>query len=201
MPMTELPSFNDIERLHRRFAPSNEAYQLVFDHSKIVGAIAEQLMNLQPFSAAERALVQVGCLLHDIGVYRLYDEAGHLDHANYIRHGILGNNLLREAGFDETLCRFASHHTGVGLTRSDVAEQHLPLPPGDYLAETRAERLVMYADKFHTKTSPPKFLTVDAYADKIGQFGPEKKDKFLILATEFGIPDMAKFNHSHYELT
>lgn len=42
--------------------------------------------------------------------------------------------------------------------------QNLPVPPADYLAETAEERLVMYADKFHSKSRPTRFLSPDAYA-------------------------------------
>jgi hypothetical protein len=49
--------------------------------------------------------VRAGRLLHDIGVYRLYDAAGKLDHANYIRHGFLGYGLLAEEGFPEAVGR------------------------------------------------------------------------------------------------
>lgn len=50
-------------------------------------------------------------------------------------------------------------HTGVGLTKEDVLVQGLPLPPADYVAITPEERLVMYADKFHSKTTPPTFVS------------------------------------------
>src|ERR1700722_13869884 len=50
-------------------------------------------------------------------------------------------DLVREEGFPEVIRRFASHHTGVGLSREDVLRQELPLPPGDYLAETPEETL------------------------------------------------------------
>ena len=97
---------------------------------------------------------------------------------NYIRHGILGYELLQEEGLPEAICRFASHHTGVGLTRDDVIAQRLPLPPADYLAETGEERLVMYADKFHSKKTPPVLLTAPAYAASVRRFGAEKVAAF-----------------------
>jgi len=195
--MPDLPSISDIQVLHRRSAPSEDAYQLVFGHSEIVSEIADQLMETQAFSATEKALVLVGCLLHDIGAYRLYDETGNIDHANYIQHGILGYDLLRAEGFENTICRFASCHTGVGLTSSDIAMQNLPLPPGNYLAETRAERLVMYADKFHSKTTPPKFMTARSYEKQISRFGPDKKARFLALVAEFGEPNLTHLSREY----
>jgi uncharacterized protein len=155
-----------------------------------VAAVAAQLLARSGF-AADAALVRAGCLLHDIGVYRLYDKGGNLDYARYIRHGVLGQELLADAGLDEAIARFASHHTGVGLTAADVLTQRLPLPPGDYRAGTPEETMVMYADKFHTKTSPPAFLTAAAYAASLRQFGPDKEAAFAAMRAALGEPDLA----------
>jgi len=69
--------------------------------------------------------------------------------------------------------------------------QQLPLPPADYLAETPEEALVMYADKFHTKTAPPAFLTPAAYAAYVRRFGAEQVASFASMRTRFGDPDLA----------
>src|SRR5262249_45728195 len=154
-------------------------FDLVFTHCEIVCAIAERLLD-----GLDADLVRAGCLLHDIGVYRLYDD-GRLDHANYVRHGVLGHELLPDEGFPNLLCRFCSCHPGRGLPRDDVRRRNLPLPPADYLAESGEERLVMYADKFHTKTSPPAFVTADAYAVDVRRFGADKAARFATMRAEF----------------
>jgi uncharacterized protein len=150
-----IPTDKEILVLHEKYAPAPEALDLVYTHCQIVCAIAEQL-HARSGADVDIDLVRAGSLLHDIGVCRLYD-AGQLDHADYIRHGVPGYELLLAEGFPEEICRFASCHTGVGLSREDVIRQGLPLPPADYLAETGEEKLVMYADKFHSKTTPPVF--------------------------------------------
>jgi uncharacterized protein len=189
-----IPTDEEILRLHEKHAPTADALDLVYTHCLIVCGIVDQLHSR---SAAGRELdvdlARAGSLLHDIGVYRLYDDAGHLDRGNYIRHGILGYELLQEEGFPEAICRFASHHTGVGLTRDDVIIQRLPLPPADYLAETGEELLVMYADKFHSKKTPPVFFTAPAYAARVRRFGPEKVAAFQAMRATFGDPDLAPF--------
>lgn len=182
-----IPSDEEIRALHEKHAPTREAFELVHTHCEIVCAIAERLVD---GSGADVRLVRAGCLLHDIGVYRLY-SGGALDHARYIRHGVLGHALLAEEGFGETLRRFCSCHVGVGLTAGDVRRQGLPIPVADYLPETVEERLVMYADKFHTKSNPPVFLTADAYAVRARRFGEEKAATFAKLRAEFGEPDLA----------
>jgi uncharacterized protein len=183
-----IPSDDEIRALHEKYAPTREAFALVHTHCEIVCLIAEGLAD---GAGLDVDLVRAGALLHDIGVYRLYDAAGELDHSQYLRHGVLGHELLAGEGFAEALCRFCSRHTGVGISRDDVRRHRLPLPVADYHAESGEERLVMYADKFHTKTDPPSFLTADSYAADIGRFGADKAAAFASLRGEFGEPDLA----------
>jgi uncharacterized protein len=190
-----IPTDDEILGLHEKHAPTATALDLVHTHCLIVCGIVEQLhARLGAGQEIDIDLARAGALLHDVGVYRLYDKAGNLDGANYIRHGILGYELLREEGLPEAICRFASHHTGVGLTRADVIAQRLPLPPADYLAETGEERLVMYADKFHSKKTPPVLLTASAYAARVRRFGAGKVAAFQSMRAAFGEPDLEPFS-------
>ena len=194
-----IPTDDEILGLHEKHAPTAKALDLVHTHCLIVCGIAEQLHSRSGRQPGDRHRHRpgAGALLHDVGVYRLYDEAGNLDGANYIRHGILGYELLQEEGLPEVICRFASHHTGVGLTRDDVIAQRLPLPPADYQAETGEERLVMYADKFHSKKTPPVLLTAPAYAARVRRFGAEKVAAFQAMRAAFGEPDLEPFSAAY----
>ncbi|MQY07527.1 hypothetical protein ACRB68_56280 [Actinomadura sp. RB68] len=176
--------------MHLKYAPTPDAFDIVHTHCEIVWKVAEQLLE-QGALSLDAELVRAGCLLHDIGVYRLYDSAGGLDHASYIRHGVLGYEVLQAEGFPEILCRFCSCHTGVGITREDVREQGLPLPVADYVAESGEEELVMYADKFHSKTDPPTFVSADTYAGNVRRFGEAKEAAFRGMCEVFGLPDLA----------
>ncbi|AEV85033.1 phosphohydrolase [Actinoplanes sp. SE50] len=184
-----IPSDAEIRQLHERVAPTPEAFDLVWTHCEIVCRIAEQLMARRELGV-DPDLVRAGCLLHDIGVYRLYGRDGVLDYPNYIRHGLLGHQLLEAQGWPDYLCRFCSCHTGVGVTRADVLDQGLPLPPGDYVAETPEETLVMYADKFHSKKNPPVFVSAAAYTVSVARFGPGKAQRFGEMVTAYGEPDL-----------
>ncbi|MEU4242449.1 HD domain-containing protein [Actinoplanes sp. NPDC026619] len=179
----------DYPGLHREVAPDDEAFELVLTHCEIVWAIARQLIDTGGL-AVDVELVRAGCLVHDIGVHLLGEAA-------YIRHGVLGEALLRERGFPEKLARFCSHHTGVGLTREDIERQQLPLPVDDYLAETAEERLVMYADKFHSKTTPPVFLTAASYAARVRRFGDAHAARFAEMVREYGEPDLTELSRHH----
>jgi uncharacterized protein len=186
MHCVSIPSDADIRALHQRFAPSPAAFDLVWTHCEIVARIAAR------FDPAP--LVRAGALLHDIGVYRLAPDE------HYIRHGVLGAALLDGLGLPRQLTRFCDHHTGVGLTASDVAGQRLPLPPGDYLAETPQEQIVMYADKFHSKRTPPVFVSAATYQASVSRFGPAKSDAFAAMVKEHGEPDLlslsAEYGHA-----
>jgi uncharacterized protein len=178
----KIPADDEIRALHEWLAPTPQAFTLVYTHCRIVARIAAQLGSGRD---TDPALVRAGCLLHDIGVYRLGASDA------YVRHGLLGHEILTELGFDPVLRRFCSHHTGVGITRDDVLRQGLPIPPADYLAETGEERLVMYADKFHSKSTPPRFVSAASYTVAVARFGEDKAAAFTAMVAEYGEPDLA----------
>ncbi|HUC89399.1 MAG TPA: HD domain-containing protein [Patescibacteria group bacterium] len=186
----KLPTLEQIEALHRKYAPSDAGFDLVFTHCNIVSEIAQQCILTKKL-AVDAELVKVGCMLHDIGVYELLDKNGaERDDIPYITHGIRGEAILKKEGLPEVIWRFGSHHTGVGLTRQNIIAQNLPLPQQDYEAETIEEELVMYADKFHSKDTPPCFNTFEYYKRAVAKFGQDKSDKFAQLAEKFGVPDL-----------
>lgn len=191
-----IPTDREIRELHAKYAPTQEAFDLVYTHCEIVCGIAEQLLARADLNL-NADLVRTGSLLHDIGVYRLYDNDGKLDHARYVRHGILGYELLLTEGYPERICRFCSCHTGMGLSRDDVRKQGLSLPIADYVAESGEEELVMYADKFHSKTNPPTFVSAASYAAQIRRFGEEKSAAFKSMRESFGVPDLVPFIAAH----
>lgn len=185
-----IPTDEQIRALHERHAPTAEAFERVYTHCRAVCEVAEQLLE-RAAPGVNADLVRAGCLLHDIGVYRLIDPDGRIDGSRYVSHGVLGHELLAGEGLPETLCRFCSHHTGVGVTSDDVRSQGLPIPVADYLAESAEEELVMYADKFHSKSEPPVFLTAGTYAARVRRFGQDKELRFKELVERYGEPDLA----------
>lgn len=185
------PSIDEISALHHKYAPSDEVFDLVFLHCLIVRDIALQLIETNKLDLNVN-LVRTGALLHDIGVHVLFGKDGKLrEGVNYITHGTEGEKILQKENFSEEIWRFAAHHTGVGLTKKDVADQNLPLPSKNYLAETNEELIVMYADKFHSKTTPPFFNSFEWYRNDVAKFGKDKVKKFDDMADKFGKPDLS----------
>jgi uncharacterized protein len=196
-----LPTDQQIEALHRKYAKTENDFKLVYMHCQIIDATAMQLLDANPVQGINRSLVHTGCMLHDIGAYDVLENGRFVAG---VRHGVIGENILRNESLPEAICRFASHHTGVGLTKQDVREQRLPIPVADYTAATVEERLIMYADKFHSKSNPPLeppyFCTFEWYRNSIQNFGPDKAKKLDDLAALFGKPNLTalskQFGHA-----
>ncbi len=142
-------------------------------------------------------IATIGALVHDIGVYKLLLEDGSdgrplvFDGPRYIEHGLIGYNILLDEGYDESVAEFARNHTGVGLTRKQVVDQGLPIPPDDYVPINLEQEVVMVADKYNSKSVPPKFLTAQTYADKAARFGEQNAQRWEDLVGKYGVPDVA----------
>lgn len=224
-----IPTFEQIEELHRKSASSQEAFDLIHTHCVVVATIAQQLVRHQnelyrlahspesqsgedmspaqsdsqtvvggaaPHRLLDENVTIIGGLLHDIGTYQVLKADGshgtplQFDGPRYILHGILGYEFLLSEGVDESVAQFARNHTGVGLTREAVISQHLPLPPDDYSPKSLEQEVVMVADKYNSKSIPPKFLTVESYARKAGRYGESNKQHWLALVEQYGRPDI-----------
>jgi uncharacterized protein len=126
--------------------------------------------------------------------------AEELNTKNYITHGMVGYKILKAEGYPDLICNFARNHIGVGVTKEDVESQNLPLPVADYTPQTLEERIVGFADKFHSKTTPPTFNSPQFYSKFLAEkFGSHKTELFESLLEEFGEPDLApimkRFNY------
>lgn len=184
-----LPSTREIKRLHKKYAPTPAIFADIFTHCRIVYDIAHQLIehNNLPVDAV---LVETGCLLHDIGVYALFDEHGvKQTELSYLIHGVRGEAILKKEGLPKPVCRFASHHTGTGISKQEIEARGLPLPEQDYVAETTEEELVMYADKFHSKSEPPRFNSYEWIKKHLAKYGDDKVTRLDNMAQRFGVPD------------
>jgi hypothetical protein len=83
-------------------------------------------------------------------------------------------------------------------------EKHAPNPEVVYTHSVsrllgygllRAEGLPLWpADKFHSKTNPPAFLTAATYRAKIRRFGDDKEMAFDVMVAGYGEPDVAALN-------
>lgn len=138
-------------------------------------------------------LLSAGAWLHDIGVYRC-DAPDILCTGTqpYLRHGIIGADLLREYGAMHGLdlgpcARICERHTGSGLTADEIRIRRLPLPVRDYLPETPEEKLICLADKFYSKSGDGHRKSTDAVRRSLSRFGAAPLRRLDALLDLFGL--------------
>lgn len=155
--------------------------------------------GVAPDDYVDEYVACIGGLLHDIGTYRVLLADGthadgelRFDGPRYIQHGILGYQYLLDHGIDESIAQFARNHTGVGLTREQVVAQHLPLPVDDYVPRSCEQEIVMVADKYNSKSIPPRFLTAQAYERKASRFGEGNARRWMQLVMQYGNPNITE---------
>lgn len=164
----------DTEEIIHRYCAGNSALeQLLLRHSRDVARRALQVADTHPALGLDREFLEEAAMLHDIGIV-LVDAPGIHCHGTepYIRHGLLGGEILRQEGLPRH-ARVAERHTGTGITREAIVKQHLPLPLADYVPETQEEQVVCYADKFFSKSHPEHEKTFDEAVRSLWKFGPE----------------------------
>lgn len=160
--------------------------ELLVTHSLQVARKALEIAHTHALPLADGDIV-AAAMLHDIGIIATNAPGIHCHETeHYLRHGVLGAAMLREAGAPEWLARVAERHTGTGITAKDIAEYHLPMPPGDYMPETLLERLVCYADKFYSKSHPQVEKTPAQARASVARFGADNAARFDDLAAIFG---------------
>lgn len=142
-----------MEKLLRKYCAGNEElFQVLLLHSRQVANRALSIADKHPEWNINRMFLQEAAMLHDIGCCRVNAPAIHcMGSEPYIRHGLLGGEILRAEGMPQH-ARVAERHTGTGLTREEIIRQALPLPPQDFTPETLEECIICYADKFYSKT-------------------------------------------------
>ena len=130
--------------------------------------------------------IEAAAMLHDIGIFAT-NAPGIECHGSepYIRHGIIGAQILRAENVDEDIAATAELHTGAGITASEIRSQNLPLPVRDYCPQTQLQRLICYADKFFSKSSDMKEKTFEKVRASIAKFGTDSLNRFDNMHKEF----------------
>lgn len=130
--------------------------------------------------------VRAAAMLHDIGIcFTNAPSIGCNGSEPYIKHGIIGAELLRKEGCPEIYARVAERHTGAGITIEDIDSQNLPLPRQDYCPETMLERLVCYADKFFSKSGDMKEKSIESIRHSMQRHSPATLERFIELCLLF----------------
>lgn len=169
----------DAKKLFEKYyQPGTPIHDLVWQHSSLVARKAMQITDECPDLHIDRDFVYEAALLHDIGVF-LTDAPSICCTGSepYIRHGILGAELLRNEGYP-LHARVCERHTGSGITREEIIAQGLPLPPQDLLPESLEEKLVCYADKFFSKSHPDREKKIEKIKKGLAAYGDDSIKRF-----------------------
>jgi uncharacterized protein len=129
----------------------SRVYELLRRHGAQVAAKALEAAARVPHLMPDTAFIVEAALLHDIGIHRTHSpELGCFGPDPYIRHGILGREILEAAGLPRHAL-VCERHVGVGLSLEEIEAQNLPLPRRDMRPVSLEEQIVCYADKFYSK--------------------------------------------------
>lgn len=176
----------DYNAIIDKFYPEDNALRrLLLLHSRQVADRALSIVDARPELHLDRQFVEEAAMLHDIGIFQT-DAPGIECHGTepYITHGRIGAELLRAEGMPRH-ARVCERHTGAGITREEIENQHLPLPQQDFLPETMEEKLVCYADKFYSKSHPEREKTMAQAERSIAKFGDDSLVRFREMARLF----------------
>lgn len=183
-----IPSKEQIDEVHKRYAQNDHLYKLVTEHCQIVAEIAEWCVIKNNLDV-DIDLLQAGCLLHDIGTYALFDAKG-LDgnEHNYKQHAVFGAALAIEEGFDPRIAEMIRTHVLMGLSKQEIIDNNYGMPQNDYIPQTIEAKILCYADRFHSKH--PTFNAYEPFLARLTKVLPLQAEKLKSAAKEFGIPDV-----------
>lgn len=171
--------------IDKYYPEDNELKALLLKHSRQVADKCLEACRKHPELNLDGQFVEEAAMLHDIGIRWCHAPSILcMGDQHYIRHGVIGGELLRKEG----LMRHAlvcERHTGTGLTKAQIVSQQLPLPAEDFIPISTEEKLVCYADKFFSKSSPDRIRTVEQTAQSLEKFGHEGVEKFLAWSKMF----------------
>ena len=161
------------ELIDKYYSDNAPLREILLTHSRSVADMALDVAHRHPELGADETFLYEAAMLHDIGVF-LTDAPGIqcFGHEPYIKHGLLGGELLRREGLPRH-ARVAERHTGTGLTRETILRQALPLPLADYSPETIEKQLICYADKFFSKSHLERVRTPEQVLKSLEKFGAD----------------------------
>lgn len=167
-----------LDLIDELYVGQDELKRLLLRHSMDVWQTALGVIERHRELGMEEQLVFEGCMAHDIGILLCRAEKILcFGEADYLMHGVIGGQLLREHGL-ERLAPFAERHTGVGLRAEDFTGRGLPAPTVPTQPVTMEEKLVAYADKFHSKSRPERVKSFEGVRKSLLKFGEEQAATF-----------------------
>lgn len=174
--------------IEKYYPIDNDLRRLLLTHSRVVRDLALELGRRSGLDI-DLDFVSEAAMLHDIGIYMCDAPSIHCHGTEpYIRHGIIGAEMLRAEGLPRHAL-VCERHTGAGLTSQEIKAQGLPLPHHDFLPVSLEEKLICYADKFYSKSGDPtERKTLERVRKGMQRFGADTMARFDAMHALFGSP-------------
>ena len=167
------------------YKQDDELKNIYMIHARAVADFSLELARRHPELGLDEEFIYEAAMLHDIGIF--LTDAPRIfcfGKEDYLCHGYLGAQLLREHGL-ERHARVCERHTGTGLTKEVIVANGWNLPVKDFVPETLEEQLICFADKFFSKTKflrqPRTFEQVVESMRKISDESAEKVEKWAAM--------------------
>lgn len=163
--------------IRKYYATNPKAWELLLAHSRLVCKRALKVAsNLAYEGSLDHQFLAEAAMLHDIGM--IFTDTPDLycqGDVPYIRHGVIGRELLEEEGWPRH-ARVCERHIGIGLTAAEIRQQNLDLPCRDMLPETLEEQIICYADLFYSKGKKHRHRekNPEQVRKSLAKFGTEK---------------------------
>ena len=167
-----------ISIIEKYYTKNSPLYNLLIAHSKSVAELAIEIVASHPELGADASFVYEAAMLHDIGIYltnapKIFCTGD----KPYIMHSLLGAEILRSEGLEKHAL-VCERHTGAGISAKEIEQQNLPLPHKDAIPISIEEKIVAYADKFFSKTSPDKRKSLAEARASLERFGEATLNRF-----------------------
>lgn len=171
--------------INKYYEEGSALLELLLTHSEMVARKALSVAESAKLNI-DKDFVYNAAMLHDVGIFKCDAPSIYCNGTEpYIRHGVIGGELMREEGLPE-IASVCERHTGSGLTAKEIAETGMPLPHKDFLPETLEEKLICYADKFFSKSGDPRAeKPLERVRASIAKFGAPSLERFDALHALF----------------
>ncbi len=171
--------------INKYYSENNDCKDILITHSKSVADKAIQIANNHPEFNLDKDFLYEAAMLHDIGI--IFTNASGIycfGESPYIRHGILGAEILRKEGYPKHAL-VCERHTGAGITMQNIIDNNLPIPHRDMLPLSLEEQVICFADKFFSKTKLQNEKTVEKARRSLLKFGDDGIERFDRWCREF----------------
>ena len=173
---------NPIDILEQYYDRHSKALDLLVAHGNQVAQKALKAAAKVSHLGPDLDFIEKAAMLHDVGIFQTdTPQLGCTGPHPYIRHGVLGHDLLIEAGRSQ-LALVCERHVGVGISAEDILRFNLPLPDRDMVPVSIEEQIICYADKFFSKNGHGDRKTQEKSIDQImrslQKYGPDKVKRF-----------------------